>query len=348
MNMKISAVDLFCGVGGLTHGLVKSGIPVMAGIDNDISCQYSFEKNNESVFIHKEIQKVSASSINRLFPEKSIKVLVACAPCQPFSKHTQKMKSRKENEKWGLLYHFTRIIKGVRPTIISMENVPQIIKHKVFRDFVNELETLKYHVAWKIVHCPDYRIPQNRRRLVLLASKLGEINLIDPTQKPDNYKTVKDIIGKLPRIQDGKPCDKDPLHRTYKLSSLNKQRIKQSKAGGSWKDWDKKLRTDCHQKKTGATYSSVYGRMRWDEPSPTITTQFYSFGTGRFGHPRQNRAISLREGALLQTFPKSYKFYERISDINFKKLGRHIGNAVPVQLGKIIGRSINAHIRENT
>lgn len=139
----------------------------------------------------------------------------------------------------------------------------------------------------------------------------------------------------------------DSLHRCPKLSKINLERIRQSRPGGTWHDWDKKLLPNCYKKASGKTYSSVYGRMRWDMPSPTITTQFYAYGTGRYGHPEQNRAISLREGAILQTFPKNYKFVKHKETITYKILGRHIGNAVPPKLGEIIGKSIKKHLLES-
>ena len=123
------------------------------------------------------------------------------------------------------------------------------------------------------------------------------------------------------------------------------RRIKSSKPGGTWRNWPKDLLVNCHRKKTGATYSSVYGRMEWGKPSPTITTQFHRYGTGRFGHPEQHRAISLREGAILQTFPRGYRF---IKGKNFSStvVARHIGNAVPPRLAEFIGKSIKNHIYE--
>ena len=136
------------------------------------------------------------------------------------------------------------------------------------------------------------------------------------------------------------------MHQAASLSPLNLKRIKQSKPGGTWLDWDKKLRCLCHRKKSGKSYGGVYGRMEWNKPGPTITTQFYVYGTGRFGHPEQDRALTLREGALLQTFPKKYKFIAPDRVYSLKKLGIHIGNAVPVRLGVIIGRSIKKHIQE--
>jgi DNA (cytosine-5)-methyltransferase 1 len=140
---------------------------------------------------------------------------------------------------------------------------------------------------------------------------------------------------------------KDSLHVSSHLSEQNLERIQASKPGGSWKDWDEDLRASCHRIKSGKTYGSVYGRMEWNKPAPTITTQFYGFGNGRFGHPTQDRAISIREGALLQTFPKGYKFVAPKEDVKIKELGRHIGNAVPPRLGQIIARSIKMHLEDS-
>ena len=345
---RVSAIDLFCGVGGMTHGLIQAGVNVVAGIDNDETCSFAFEKNNRSTFIGADIRSLSAAHINSLFRDDDIKALVGCAPCQPFSTHTQKDKNRTADEKWGLLYHFLRLISECVPEIVSMENVIQIENQRVFQDFVVGLKSLGYRLFWKSAYCPDYGIPQTRRRLVLLASKLGDIRLIPKTHIEQRYKTVKQTIGKLEAIADGITSAKDHLHRTMRLSPINKKRIQQSKPGGTWRDWDEELRVPCHRKETGKSYVSVYGRMVWDEPAPTITTQFYNFGTGRFGHPEQDRAISLREGALLQTFPRSYQFIDGEERASFEQVARHIGNAVPVRLGVIIGRSILKHVRETS
>lgn len=345
-KLSIVAVDLFCGVGGLTYGLNKSGIKVVAGVDVDEKCKFAFEENNGALFIHKSIKEITSKEILNLYPTQSSKVLVGCAPCQPFSKHTQKEKDRETKEDWGLLYHFLELIKKVEPIVVSMENVPQITKHKVFSDFVEGLKLLKYNVTWQNVYCPDYGIPQNRRRLVLLASKLGETKLIAPTHKPENYKTVKMAIGNLESIKAGTSSRKDRLHKSAALSEINLERIKKSVPGSSWRDWDENLRADCHRKESGDTYSAVYARMEWNKPSPTITTQFFSFGTGRFGHPEQDRAVSIREGAILQTFPRKYKFIPSTAPVGLKRLGRYIGNAVPVRLGEIIGKSIIKHFKE--
>jgi DNA (cytosine-5)-methyltransferase 1 len=343
-----SAVDVFCGAGAVTHGLIKAGMPVNAGIDNDESCKYAYEKNNKARFINKDVRRLSGTFVRGLYPDKDIKILVGCAPCQPFSKFTQKNKKRKEDEKWRLLYAFSGLIEKVKPHVISMENVNEITNQKVFTDFIETLESLKYHVSWKSVYCPDYGIPQSRRRLVLLASKLGKIELMPKTHEPLQYKTVRQTIGKLEPIENGETSRKDTLHRASKLSPLNKKRIEHSKPGGTWLDWDEELRAPCHRKKTGCSYTGVYSRMEWDKPSPTITTQFYSYGTGRFGHPEQDRALSLREGALLQTFPKYYDFIDPKEKFSMNRTGIHIGNAVPVKLGLVIGKSIMNHLKDNS
>jgi DNA (cytosine-5)-methyltransferase 1 len=176
----------------------------------------------------------------------------------------------------------------------------------------------------------------------LLASRLGEIGLI-PETNAEHYSTVEEHIRNLPRVESGAVCALDPLHRTAKLNDLNLRRIRNSRPGGTWRDWPYSLRTKCHQKDTGATYTSVYARMEWDKIAPTMTTQFYCYGTGRFGHPEQDRALTLREGALLQTFPMNYQFIDPQKTFAIKDIARHIGNAVPVRLGEIIGESILRH-----
>jgi len=273
--------------------------------------------------------------------------LVGCAPCQPFSKYSQRYrKNGHRNNKWSLLYNFSEKIQEILPEIVSMENVPELAKEELFHDFTNMLKMNGYFVSWSVVFCPNYGVPQRRKRLVLLASKFGEIKLVGPRYTKDNYLTVRNTIGDLPIINAGQSCKTDPLHCAAKLSNINLLRIRQSHPGGTWRDWDKALQLNCHKKKSGNTYPSVYGRMTWDEPAPTITTQFYGYGNGRFGHPEQNRALSLREGAVLQSFPMDYIFSSPSVQLNRKHLGIQIGNAVPVLLAYAIGESIICHLRE--
>lgn len=201
MEIKdIAVVDLFCGIGGLAHGFLREGFTVVAGIDIDESCRYAFEKNNKSKFISKSVTELSSSELNELFGTSKIKVLVGCAPCQPFSSYTFKDPDKKDNEKWKLLYEFQRLILETKPDIVSMENVSQLINFKkgpVFNDFIETLKNEGYFTHFEIVNCPEYGIPQKRKRLVLIASKLGSINLIPKTHSKDNFVTVKDAIGGL-------------------------------------------------------------------------------------------------------------------------------------------------------
>lgn len=346
--MPNAVVDLFCGVGGLTHGLQLAGLNVVAGVDIEPSCQFAYEANNNSVFINKDVTKIDANTISNFYPHDSVKILVGCAPCQPFSTYSSRYrKNGHSDEKWRLLYYFQEIAKKTLPDIISIENVPNLSKEKIFNELLDELKKLNYHCSWKIANCPDYGVPQKRKRLVMLASRYGKIELISPLYKSDQYRTVRMVISDLPHIRDGEICATDSLHRASKLSEINKKRIRQSVPGGTWRDWDEDLVLKCHKKNTGKTYPSVYGRMKWDEPSPTITTQFYGYGNGRFGHPEQDRALSLREGAILQSFPREYVFSDNEHEINKHDLAIQIGNAVPVELGRAIGISIINHLNEH-
>ena len=339
--MTYGVVDLFCGVGGLTCGLEKAGLSVVAGIDLDSSCEYTYTHNNKAQFIHKNIEEVTGLDIKRLLRGYDVKILAGCAPCQPFSRHQKDKHNRKKHKDWKLLYQFARLVEEAKPHIVSMENVPELEEEQVFKDFVKTLTKLKYNVTYMVVNAADYGVPQRRKRLLLLASKKKKISFIEPTNI--QAVTVKETIGELPRISAGQKNDDDNLHVAASLSEKNIERIMHSKPGGTWRDWPEELRLECHKKDTGKSYASVYGRMRWDDVAPTITTQFTGYGTGRFGHPEQNRALTLREGAMLQTFPKDYSFVPDGAEVSLKKVARHIGNAVPPRLGEVIGLSIKKH-----
>ena len=345
----VKVIDLFCGIGGLTHGLIKAGLDVVAGIDNDSSCKFGYEHNNKTRFIAKDILEVDADEIESLFGDrdKATRVLVGCAPCQPFSKLNLSQITDKQLEP---LEKFARLIEETSPDIVSMENVAGLAnmeKHPVFKTFLKALED-DYACKYKIVNAADYGVPQNRKRLVLLASRLGEIELIEKTHK-DKKVTVRDVIKDLEPIGHGERSDSDPLHRTRKLSKTNVKRIKATlHDGGNSRSWSKSLVLDCHKKDSGKTYKgTVYGRMRWNDPAPTMTTQCIGLGNGRFGHPEQDRAISLREAARFQTFSDDYCFVDPNEPFVVGHLAKFIGNAVPVELGTVIGRSIKNHLEEH-
>ena len=255
---------------------------------------------------------------------------------------------KRHTGKWTLVELFADRIMEVEPDIVSMENVPRLASFaggRVFGEFVRRLEEV-YEVTVETVPCVRYGVPQQRRRLVLLASKLGRLWLDDPVGHADRPVTVRDAIGSLPAILHGETHEGDRIHVAPRLSELNMKRIRASVPGGTWEGWPEELLAECHRKESGRWYRNVYGRMAWDAPSPTITTGCFGYGRGRFGHPAQNRAISLREAALIQTFPPEYEFVADGEPVYFAQLGRQIGNAVPVALAEAIATSIARHIEE--
>ncbi|SMN00505.1 DNA-cytosine methyltransferase [uncultured Candidatus Thioglobus sp.] len=253
---KIEAIDLFCGVGGLTYGLQQANIKVLAGLDNDESCEYSYKKNNSVNFICKDVSNYDFKAMKKMYSKGSIKVLAGCAPCQTFSSHTFKVKNREKDVRWNMIDHFLRGIKTIEPDIISMENVRGITKTQVFSDFVKQVKKMKYKVSYEVVNCADYGIPQSRKRLIFLASKLGDIPVPQKTHTKENHIPINQIIKAMPTLKSGDTCTKDKVHKSRNLSKLNIKRIQQSKPSGTWRDWDK--------------------------VSPTITTQFTSPGSGMF------------------------------------------------------------------
>lgn len=339
-DVEVAAVDLFCGVGGLTHGLERSGVRVVAGVDVDPACAYPYSMNNGALFVERDIESLESGELRSWFGDAHNSLIAGCAPCQPFSSYSRPRRSAQSEQDWRLIAAFGQLVAAVRPDYVTMENVPHLVKHRVFRQFLDALS--EYHTAWDVVHCIGFGVPQTRSRLVFVASLHGPIELPVPADT-EATPTVRSSIGELPSISAGGVDPTDPIHRAPRLSDLNLRRIRASKPGGTWHDWPEHLRAACHRRQSGETFANVYGRMEWDTPSPTITTQCFGFGNGRFGHPEQNRAISLREASMLQTFPRSYAFVPPGEQVRFNRLGRLIGNAVPVNLGEAVGRTILEH-----
>lgn len=343
---NISAVDLFCGVGGLTHGLAQAKINVRLGVDIDPASKHPFEANNSAEFLEADVAMLSAESIIDMFVPGSVTLLAGCAPCQPFSTYSQKARrdgalrrDRGRKDDWKLVERFGELIREVQPDLVTMENVPPLLQAPVYQFLLESLTG--YSVDARVIECRAIGLPQTRKRLVLVASKLGPIHL---PQFDRPQKSVKSAIGDLPKLKAGETDPKDRIHRASALSELNLKRIRASVPGGTWRDWPRELKAACHVRETGATYPSVYGRMEWDKPSPTITTQCFGYGNGRFGHPEQDRAISLREAAMLQGFPRTYSFLPDDHPVSFATLGRLVGNAVPVTLAKAIGEVLVEHV----
>lgn len=352
-SKKVKVIDLFCGIWWITRWFVDEGFNVVAGIDFVESCRFWYEKNNNwAKFIHKDIRKVTWEELTALYNNDcDIKILVWCAPCQPFSwinsnKVDYFFDSEKANTR-SPLDKFASLIEKTQPHIVSMENVANLAnmeKYPAFKHFLDVLTKNWYETDYKIVDTSTYWIPQKRKRLVLLASKLGKIKLIDPTHKKPI--TLREAIWHLPKIWIGEIHPDDPYHRTQTMNTINTERIKYIPK--NW--WNLKWAPDylipeCHKKASWKTYSSsVYARMKWDEPSPTLTTQCLWIWNGRYWHPEQDRAISLREAAMIQTFPQDYEFVEDTSNYCLQKVVKYIGNAVPVKLWQVIAQSIKIHL----
>jgi len=348
MNEKgeIAAVDLFCGAGGLTYGLELAGIAVRVGVDIDPSCAHPIEVNSNATFVEADVADLNTKIVSDVFSSGQVSLLAGCAPCQPFSTYSRSAKQKhgaaageNRSKDWTLVERFGQVVQETSPDLVTMENVPPLAQQPVFKTLVRQLAG--YWIDWRIIECHSIGLPQTRKRLVLVASKLGPISIPEFDKARAN---VRSTIGDLPAINAGE-CDPiDSLHRASRLSQTNLERIRSSRPGGTWRDWPDHLRSSCHTKDTGATYPSVYGRMEWDAPAPTITTQCFGYGNGRFGHPEQDRAISLREAAMLQGFPREYSFIPKNEAVSFAKIGRLIGNAVPVRLGEVIGRLFAEHV----
>ncbi|MEM9578038.1 MAG: DNA cytosine methyltransferase [Pseudomonadota bacterium] len=341
MTYIAEVVDLFCGIGGLSHGFKRAGFRVVGGFDVDQTCKFAFEHNNEAKLNVADVAELTAADIHSCFTGKLPTVLAGCAPCQPFSKYKNRYG---EDPRWNLVSRFADLAAEVFPDFVTMENVPQLLKYQdghVFQYLCNRLKSSGYSVWFNVENATNYGVPQNRERLVLLARKGGDIAFPVRTSQTTN---VRDAISHFPCLNAGETDENDPMHKCSMLSSKNLKRIRASIPGGTWKDWPENLITDCHKRKSGQSYGSVYGRMSWDKPSPTMTTQCYGFGNGRFGHPDQDRAISLREAASLQSFPPDYQFVKQGEAVTMKTGGRWIGNAVPVKLAEGIGHGVRVSI----
>lgn len=345
---KLRAIDFFSGAGGLTYGLRSAGINVLAGIDNDVTCRQTFEKNNPgSLFLERDITKYSPEKLKRELKIKvrdSHMVFAGCAPCQFWSIiHTNKEKSRKTK---NLIFDFQRFVEYFNPGFVVVENVPGISSKpkSPIEKFITSLESMGYSVAHGIADMSLYGIPQRRKRFTLIASRISKVGLPSPTNK---RVTVQDVLGTkngFSKICAGTRDKTKFLHTSAGLSKKNLIRLQMTeKDGGDRSGWQNKKAyvPPCYASNEKKFYDT-YGRMWWNRPAPTITTKFFSISNGRFAHPEEDRAISLREGATLQTFPKKYEFIGS----SISSIAKMIGNAVPPDFAKIIGKQIILSARE--
>lgn len=343
---KIVAIDFFCGAGGLTRGLANSGIDVRLGIEIDEHCKRTYENNNSgSSMLNKDVRQVSIREINKYLgsAESDRLLLAACAPCQPFSQLPRKKHDYSEK---NLITEFGKFVRKLKPKYVFIENVPgirRVGKASSFNRFLKILNTEGYKWKESILNVMDYGVPQSRKRLVVFAGRGFSPDIPKPTHGVEKglkpYITVKDTIKKYPSLKAGETHSEVPNHWSAALSSRNLLRMKWTpKNGGGRLDWPSYLRLKCHKKKNdGEQYKGhpdVYGRMWWNRPAPTLTCKCISLSNCCYGHPSQNRAISLREAAKLQTFPDNYIFIGPSRGHE----AQQVGNAVPVKLGEVVGR----------
>ena len=343
----LKAVDFFCGAGGMSLGLLKAGIKVLAGVDNASDCRDTYEANiHGAKFIKHDISSLSAPSLERrlgIHPGDPLLVFAGCSPCQFWSKiRTNKTKSERTA---FLLRHFQKFIHHFRPGFVVIENVPGLYRRKtesILPGFLEFLDQHGYSWADGIINANHYGVPQNRVRYLLVATRLQQGVALPPAVRGAQV-TVGDFIGanhNFKPIQAGHRDDDDFQHWASALSEENLRRIKMTPFSGgdrsAWKD-DESLQIRAYRGKDNI-FRDVYGRMYWDRPAPTITTRFNSLSNGRFGHPAEDRAISIREGAALQTFPADFIFH----GTNLNTLARQIGNAVPPALAQRIGQHLKA------
>ena len=317
---------------------------IALGLDNDKDAERTFRRNfPEADFVSEDIRGVATQKLDRVVERWSDHPLwfSACAPCQPFSQQRRGILARGD-ERSGVLGHLMRFVERYRPEFVFIENVPGLRRRRigldVFEPLTEGLNRLGYYLKSGVVRSQDYGVPQRRSRLVLLASNLFPVSFPDMTHGPGrqfaNFATVRDWISVLPPISAGESHSEILNHRSARLSPLNMQRIGSTPLGGSWRDWPKELIPPCHRFGFRG-FSDVYGRLRWDAPAPALTTRCISFSNGRFGHPQQDRAISVREAALLQTFPMSFVFTGGLT-----AQARQVGNAVPALLAEKFGEHV--------
>lgn len=341
---KIKAVDFFCGGGGMSYGMQKAGINVLAGIDYEENCKDTYEANiGKGKFIQADVFDLKETELQKtlgLQKNDDNLLLIGCSPCQFWSIiNTDKKKSEKSK---NLLVEFERFVKYFNPGYVVVENVPGVLRKKKesgLESFIDWLETSGYKVHFEIHNTNDYGVPQNRKRFTLVANRISETKIFPKKEK--NKLVVKDVLGQqngFNPIIAGTKDETDFHHSSPSISNLTLQRIqKVEKDGGNRLGFanDPELQLSCFVGKD-SSFKDTFGRLWWNRPSPTITTKFFSVSNGRFVHPDEDRALSLREGATLQSFPKNYKFY----GTSHSAIARLIGNAVPPEYAKRIGQAI--------
>lgn len=335
--MSYIAIDLFSGCGGSSESMRRAEFRVEVAIDSDTDAIRAYEMNHpDTVTLNEDIRDIDTRRIRNILRKRRIHLLVGCPPCQGFSGLRRLNKEKIiSDERNRLILDYLRFIDELRPLTIMMENVTGLAEYYLFSNVVRELKKMGYSIEIKILDAKDYGVPQRRKRLVLVGSLIGLINI----QKPTCEKvTVRNAIGDIESIDK----TSDPLH---KITVNHTPRIREMialipKNGGSRKDLPKEYILKCHlEERVG--FDDIYGRLRWDDYSSTITGGCLNPSKGRFLHPEENRVITPREASLLQSFPSEYKFPLNVSKTSLAKM---IGEALPPKFGYIQCKNIRNHL----
>ncbi|MBY3201772.1 DNA cytosine methyltransferase [Rhizobium laguerreae] len=343
----ILVYDFFSGCGGTSEGLRAAGMKPVLGLDIDREAMATYSQNfREAEAVQRNVCDLMTAELEHLFERdrKSPVLFSACAPCQPFSRQNRQRKEK--DSRISLLAELGRFVRRFRPELIFIENVPGLQSFSEDEDgplasLFELLDACGYWHACQTVEAQTFGVPQNRRRLVVVASLFGPFTFPMPTHGSEAglepLMTVRKAIGHLPAIDAGASDERVPNHYACSLSEKNLERIRSVSEGGGRRTWSEHLKLECHVGLKG--YTDVYGRMSWDRPSPSLTTRCISLSNGRFGHPEQDRAISVREAACIQTFPHDFEFRGSVNS-----MARQIGNAVPPKLAEVIGRALIEHV----
>lgn len=345
IDKELKAVDFFCSGGGMSSGMKSAGIKILAGIDYDIDCKETYESNIKGAeFIHADVFDYKPLDLKKklsLTKNDDDLLLIGCSPCQYWSIiQTDKGKSKKSKD---LLKEFRKFVEYFNPGYVVVENVPGVFRKKEesgLQDFIISLENKGYAVHFDVHEVSEYGVPQHRKRFTLIANRISK-NKLSPIPTKGRKRTVRDVIGQhngFPQVEAGNKDSSNFQHTVAGLKKINLDRLAITpKDGGTRLAYvnNKDLAPACHYQKTDG-FKDIYGRMWWDRPSPTITTKFFSISNGRFAHPEEDRALSIREGATLQSFPRTYIF----KTTSIAKTARMIGNAVPPKYAKAIAKAI--------
>ena len=352
---KYTAIEIFAGGGGLAVGLQEAGFDTVAAVELDSHAAATFKANHPTVQVFQQDVRTVNGKVLSLLADGKVDVLAACPPCQGFSSLTSKY--HRDDERNALVAEVGRFAEELCPEAIMMENVPGLAQKGKprFERLLRHLESLGYETNWSILQVADYGVPQRRRRLVMLAGLGFTISMPKPTHSRMSdggklkWRTVREAIADmdepitLPEAKVRGGAQAFGWHIVRQLSPKNIERLKLSRPGGTWEDIPEDLRASCHRGGYKG-FSNVYGRMVWDEPSWTITAGCTTLSKGRFGHPEKDRTISLREAALLQTFPPDY----RIETPHIERACEIVGNALPPVFAEAIARRVREELEEKT